>query len=102
MATKTRIEFGNLQEDDYANPNLMNGMPVSAVAMTVTGTASSTGTTVPAGVRFAFITAIDGNVIALPGTAPTAIQTTGKLCIQGVETPISVQPGQLISLIELA
>jgi hypothetical protein len=76
-------------------------MPISAVSMTVTGTAAST-TAVPAGVGYAFVTAIDGNVIALPGSSPTAIQTTGKLCIQGVETPIPVVPGQLISLIELA
>jgi len=102
MATKTRIEFGNMYVDEEALPNMMKGMPISAVAMSVTGTASSTGTTVPAGASFAFITAVDGNVIALPGASPTAIQTTGKLCLQGVETPISVTPGQLISLIELA
>ena len=102
MATKTRIEFGNLQSGGGSNPNMLYAMPVSAVAMSVTGTASSTGTTVPAGVGFAFITAVDGNVIALPGSSPTAIQTTGKLCLQGVETPVPVVPGQLISLIELA
>ena len=102
MATKTRIEFGSMYRAGSANPNMMSGMPVSAVAVTVSGTASTTGTTVPAGVGWAFITAIDGNVLALPGTAPTVTQTTGKLCLQGVETPISVQPGNLISLIELA
>jgi hypothetical protein len=80
---------------------MLYAMPVSAVAMTVTGTAASTAA-VPAGVGYAFITAIDGNVIALPGSSPTAIQTTGKLCLQGVETPVPVVPGQLISLIELA
>lgn len=101
MATKTRIEFGNLQSGGGSNPNMLYAMPISAVAMTVTGTAAST-TAVPAGVGFAFITAVDGNVIALPGSSPTAIQTTGKLCLQGVETPVPVVPGQLISLIELA
>lgn len=102
MATKTRIEFGSLYGSNSSNPNMMSGMPISAVAMTVTGTASTTGTTVPAGIGWAFITAIDGNVLALPGTAPVVTQTTGKLCLRGVETPISVQPGYLISLIELA
>ena len=102
MATKCRIEFGSMYGSNSSNPNMMAGMPVSAVAISVTGTASSAGTTVPANVGWAFITAIDGNVIALPGASPTATQTTGKLCLQGVETPISVQPGYLISLIELA
>ena len=101
MATKTRIEFGNLQPGGGPNPNMLYAMPISAVAMSVTSTAAST-TAVPAGVGYAFITAVDGNVIALPGSSPTAIQTTGKLCLQGVETPIPVVPGQLISLIELA
>ena len=102
MATKTRIEFSTLYGAGTSNPNMMNSIPTSAVAMTVTGTASTTGTTVPAGIHWAFITAIDGNVIARPGTSPTATQTTGKLCLQGVETAIPVQPGYLISLIELA
>lgn len=102
MATKVRIEFGNLYKAGMANPNMFSGSPVAAVAINVTGTASSAGTTVPANVSYALITAIDGNVIALPGANPTAIQTTGKLCLMGVETPIEVVPGQLISLIELA
>jgi len=105
MATTVRIEFAVMNKRGTAYENMLSGVPVSATSLSVTGTATAGGSrpVVPAGVNYAIIIPLDGNVIvAPPGADPTATQTDGKLCLEGQETVIYVKPGQLLSLIELA
>lgn len=101
---KVRIEYGRLNRPDSAAPGTMAEIPTTAVAITSSAVATAPGSrpTIPAGVHYAFITAIDGNVIVLAGTDPTAVQGSGKLLIQGVETLVKVTPGHLLSFIDLA
>lgn len=104
MATKVRIEYGDINRPDTASPGLMTSIPTDVDTLTVgvTATAGEDRPIVPDGVNYAFVIAVDGNVIVAAGDDPTADQISGKLCLQGVETPIPVEGGQLLSFIELA